>query len=155
MMGGAFSVIGRPILAYVAASAAASVIMAVGITLGPYALLHRRPGAPGSSPLDELALFLLLNCLSLFGTTLATAAAPAIAASWIGRATAAPRPLTEIVFGAILGPLLMVGVMVATNDGRMPFPSDAAITTGIVAYFAAAGGVGGWVYALVVGRRRA
>jgi hypothetical protein len=144
--------IGRPVLAYVAAAAAAAAMIALG---------HWTPWLAGfatgrSSIPDPVAVALSVfgAWLVAFAAILPVAAGPTLVAAWIGHGATAPRPLTDIVVGAVLGPMLLVLVVTTVNVGSGAYMLPPQIDeTALGGLYALAGGVGGWVYALVVGRR--
>lgn len=140
----------------------ASLVLDVGMFTGPeivrLALGWIGAGDPSTRTMFDVygasgvLMMLVLGWLYAFLITSVAAAAPAVAFSWIAHAAAAPRPATEIVSGAAVGPLLLfiVASALSLRDSES-WPIATALGYGLL--FAFAGALGGFTYARVVGPR--
>lgn len=147
----------RPVLAFLLASAVASLPLALGAVVGPFGISWvsaQLSGAPYEVQVDvrTLALLVPVGWLYAFGITAAIMAAPSLIAAWIGHAVRAPRPLADMTFGAAFGFLTLMAIAFAPlPDSDALRPISKALAVGV--FFALSGALGGWIYALVAGRR--
>ena len=125
--------VGRPMLGYGAAVLAAASVLALCFTL--------LDGLGGSLPAAVQGAMYLTVLIS-YGILL-FASIPALLITWLAHATGAPRPLTDTLAGAALGP----GIMLVVSSGRIS-PSDWQLYP----MLALAGALGGLVYGLIAGR---
>jgi hypothetical protein len=128
----------RPLLAYLIASAVGATAL-----LLPNLFAYERPGA------NEF----VMTWLVVVATIVVAAALPAALAAWAFRRTNAPRPLADILAGAVLGPALFVVlrlILITWVEG-LPYPSPPELDQYVIRGIA--GALGGLAYGLIAGRR--
>lgn len=133
----------RPVIAYLAAIAAAAPALALTI------LLVDESDQLISNPLGFSRMLLAFSVISAVFMAILTPL-PAIALWWLAHLRRAPRPAADIMIGALLGvisPIAAGPIMF----GRPPRLRDDEWAAFLV--FALAGALGGLTYALLIGPR--
>ncbi len=134
----------RPVIAFLAAAAAAAVTGIALLTALDIANGHHR-GTPAETAAQAASLSVVL-----FGYILALASLPAIALTWLAHGVRAPRPWTDMLVGAALPVIVFTTIFaLATREFLLFSPR----TWRSMGPLCAAGAVGGLVYATMLGPR--
>lgn len=134
----------RPVIAYLAASAAGAVT--IGLIITGVEAANNDYGGPFRAARD-FATITAIAAMFAFALT----PAPVIALTWLAHWARAPRPWTDMLAGAALAPACVVAAPLVVS-GETPTLSPRDVRPLLA--FAVAGAIAGATYGLLLGPRR-